>query len=57
VKVGGTASDLRDRRRGLDVLYARSGATVVAIGVTEPEGQTDLLVELATLAFGRATTT
>lgn len=41
---------------GLDVLYARAGDTIVGVGVVEPEGQTDRLVELSTLAFNRATT-
>jgi hypothetical protein len=39
----------------IDVLYARAGDTIVAIGVVEPEGQTDRLVELAQIAFDRAT--
>jgi hypothetical protein len=39
---------------GVDILYARTGDTIVIVGVVEPEGQTDLLVELATLAFDRA---
>jgi hypothetical protein len=42
---------------GIDVLYARAGDTIVAVGVVEPEGQTDRLVELATLAFDRVTAT
>jgi hypothetical protein len=40
---------------GVDVLYARAGDTIVGVGVVEPEGQTERLVELATLAFDRAT--
>jgi hypothetical protein len=40
---------------GINVLYARAGDTIVAVGVVEPEGQTDRLVELATIAFDRAT--
>ena len=31
--------------------------TIVAVGVVEPEGQTDRLVSLATLAVDRATAT
>jgi hypothetical protein len=40
---------------GIDILYSRAGDTIVAVGVAEPEGQTDRLVELATLAFDRVT--
>ena len=40
---------------GIDVLYARDGDTIVGVGVIEPEGQTGRLVEVATLAFDRAT--
>jgi hypothetical protein len=40
---------------GIDILYARVGDTIVAVGVVEPEGDTNLLVELAALAVGRAT--
>jgi len=42
---------------GVNVLYARAGDTIVAVGVVEPDGHTDSLVELATIAFDRATTT
>jgi hypothetical protein len=42
---------------GINILYARAGDTIVAVGVVEPEGDTDRLVELATLAFDRATAT
>lgn len=42
---------------GIDILYVRAGDTIVAVGVVEPEGQTDRLVQLATLAFDRATAT
>jgi hypothetical protein len=42
---------------GINVLYTRAGDTIVAVGVVEPEGQTDRLVELATIAFDRATAT
>jgi len=42
---------------GINLLYARAGDTIVAVGVVEPEGQTDRLVELATIAFERATAT
>lgn len=41
----------------VDVLYARHGDTIVALGVVEPDGRTDRLVALATLAFDRATAT
>ena len=40
---------------GIDVLYARAGDTVVAVGAVEPTGRTDRLVGLATLALHRAT--
>jgi hypothetical protein len=40
---------------GINVLYARAGDTIVAVGVVEPDGETDRLVELATIAFDRAT--
>ena len=39
---------------GIDVLYARAGDTVVGVGAVEPEGRTDGLVSLATLALRRA---
>jgi hypothetical protein len=42
---------------GINLLYARAGDTIVAVGVVEPEGQTDRLVELATIAYERATAT
>jgi hypothetical protein len=41
----------------IDILYARAGDTIVAVGVVEPEGETERLVELATLAFDQATAT
>jgi hypothetical protein len=34
---------------------ARAGDTIVAVGVVEPEGDAQRLVQLATLAFDRAT--
>jgi hypothetical protein len=39
----------------IDLLYARLRDTIVAVGVVEPDGQTDRLAELATIAFDRAT--
>jgi hypothetical protein len=42
---------------GINVPYSRAGDTIVAVGVVEPDGQTDRLVELATIAFDRATAT
>jgi hypothetical protein len=42
---------------GINILYARSGDMIVAVGVVEPDGATDSLVELARLAFDRATAT
>lgn len=42
---------------GINILYARAGDTIVVVGVVEPEGETNRLVELATLAFDRATAT
>lgn len=44
-------------RVSIDILYARAGDTIVAVGVGEPEGETERLVQLATLAFDRATAT
>jgi hypothetical protein len=32
-----------------------TGDTILAVGAVDPEGQTDRLVELATIAFDRAT--
>jgi hypothetical protein len=40
---------------GIDLLYARAGDTVVAVGVVQPEGQIQRLVELATIAVDHAT--
>ena len=40
---------------GMDLLYARAGDTIVAVGVVEPEGNTDRLSLLASLAFDQAT--
>jgi hypothetical protein len=42
---------------GINILYARAGDTIVVVGLVEPEGETNRLVELATVAFDRATAT
>ncbi len=42
---------------GIDLLYARAGDTIIAVGVIEPEGDTERLRQLASLAFDQATAT
>ena len=53
-----TIEELSSHRTvGVDIVYARTGDTIVAVGVVGPEGRTELLVQLTTVAMERATAT